>query len=294
MTRFLERRLSADGADGADVRPEVARFAAVNGLTLRAQGEHASGSSRSAFSAVQVPCWSHRVPRWLGVCVAGAIATVAVQAAVITEATRTYTVGYTLGDLVDPPVTFEQTVTDSTITSLTEVRVGLHLVGVSPGAGWASEMYVSLNRDLTATSVLLNGVGITTLDPVGFGYDGWNVTFRDGATAGDVHAVNLGSGVMVGEVEPDGRLDATDTARSSMLSVFVGGTGNGVWRLSVADLAVGGQMQLVSWSLTLSGASPIPETGVLGGVGLVVLGAVGVGWWRKKSFNHRTSNSATR
>ena len=288
MTRFLERRLSADGADGADVRPEVARFAAVNGLILRAQGEHASGSSRfasSASSAVQVPCWSHRVPRWLGVCVAGAMASVAVQAAVITEATRTYTVGYTLGDLVDPPVTFEQTVTDSTITSLTEVRVGLHLVGVSPGAGWASEMYVSLNRDLTATSVLLNGVGITTLDPVGCGYDGWNVTFRDGATAGDVHAVNLGYGVMVGEVEPDGRLDATDTARPSMLSVFVGGTGNGVWRLSVADLGVGGQMQLVSWSLILSGVSPIPETGMLGGVGLVALGAVGLGWWRRgKSF----------
>ena len=222
--------------------------------------------------------------RWMGVCIAGAMASVAVQAGVITEATRTYTVGYTLGDLVDPPMTFEQTVTDSTITSLTEVRVGLHLVGVSAGAGWASEIYVSLNRDLTATSVLLNGVGITTLDPVGFGYDGWNVTFRDGATAGDVHAVNLGSGVMVGEVEPDGRLDATDTARPSMLSVFVGGTGNGVWRLSVADLGVGGQMQLASWSLMLSGVSPVPETGMLGGVGVVVLGAMGLGWWRKKSF----------
>ena len=284
MTRFLERRLSADGAD---VRAEVARFAAINGLTLRAQGEYTSGSSRPASfasSAVKVPCSSHRVPRWMGVCVAGAMASVAVQAAVITEATRTYTVGYTLGDLVDPPVTFEQTVTDSTITSLTEVRVGLHLVGVSAGAGWASEMYVSLNRDLTATSVLLNGVGITTLDPVGFGYDGWNVTFRDGATAGDVHGLTPGAellNVLSGEVEPDGRLDATDTARPSMLSVFVGGTGNGVWRLSVADLAVGGQMQLVSWSLTLSGASPIPETGVLGGVGLVVLGAVGLGWWRR-------------
>jgi hypothetical protein len=224
----------------------------------------------------------------MGVCVAGAMATVAVQAAVITEATRTYTVGYTLGDLVDPPVTFEQTVTDSTITSLTEVRVGLHLVGVSAGEGFASDMYVSLNRDLTATSVLLNGVGITTSDPVGFGYDGWNVTFRDGAAAGDVHGLTPGVellNVLSGEVEPDGRLDPTDLLRPATLGVFVGGAGNGVWRLSVADLSAGARMQLVSWSLTFTGVSPVPETGVLGGLGLVVLGAVGLGLWRRgKSF----------
>jgi hypothetical protein len=175
-----------------------------------------------------------------------------------------------LGDLVDPPMTFEQTVTDSTITSLTEVRVGLHLVGVNAGEGWASEMYVSLNQDLTRTAVLLNGVGITGTDPVGFGYDGWNVTFRDGAAAGDVHGVNPSTTVLTGEVEPDGRLDALDTARPSMLSVFLGGTGNGVWRLSVADLGLGGQMQLVSWSLLLSGVSPIPETGVWVGSGVVL------------------------
>jgi hypothetical protein len=206
----------------------------------------------------------------MGLCLAGAMASVVAQAGVITEVTRTYTVGYVLGDVEDPPVTFEQTVTDSTITSLTEVRVGLHLVGVNPGEGWASEMYVSLNQDLTRTAVLLNGVGITGTDPVGFGYDGWNVTFRDGASGGDVHGMLPGTTVLLGEVEPDGRLDALDTARPSMLSVFVGGTGNGVWRLSVGDLSVGGRMQLVSWSLTLSGASPIPETGVWVGSGVVL------------------------
>lgn len=216
--------------------------------------------------------------RWACVGVAGAMASVVAQAGVITEVTRTYTVGYVLGDVEDPPLTFEQTVTDSTITSLTEVRVGLHLVGVNPGEGWASEMYVSLNQDLTRTAVLLNGVGITGADPVGLGYDGWNVTFRDGASVGDVHVVLPGTGVMVGEVEPDGRLDALDTARPSMLSVFLGGTGNGVWRLSVADLGFGGQMQLVSWSLTLSGESQVPEASSVGGV--LVLGLLGMGWIR--------------
>jgi hypothetical protein len=206
----------------------------------------------------------------MGLCFAGAMASGVAQAGVITEATRTYTVGYVLGDLVDPPMTFEQTVTDSTITSLTEVRVGLHLVGVNAGEGWASEMYVSLNQDLTRTAVLLNGVGITGTDPVGFGYDGWNTTFRDGAAAGDVHGVQPLLTVLQQEVEPDGRLDPTDADRPAVLGVFVGGTGNGVWRLSVADLGLGGQMQLVSWSLLLSGVSPIPETGVWVGSGVVL------------------------
>jgi hypothetical protein len=210
----------------------------------------------------------------MGLCLAGAMASVVAQAGVITEVTRTYTVGYVLGDVEDPPLTFEQTVTDSTITSLTEVRVGLHLVGVNPGEGWASEMYVSLNQDLTRTAVLLNGVGITGTDAVGFGYDGWNTTFRDGASGGDVHGVVPLLAVLQEEVEPDGRLDALDTARPAVLSVFVGGTGNGVWRLSVADLGFGGRMQLVSWSLTLSGASPIPETGVWVGSGGVLM----AGW----------------
>ena len=80
--------------------------------------------------------------------------------------------------------------------------------------------------------------------------------------------------VLQEEVEPDGRLDALDTARPAVLSVFVGGPGNGVWRLSVGDLSLGGRMQLVSWSLTLSGASPIPETGLWVGSGGVLM----AGW----------------
>ncbi len=178
---------------------------------------------------------------------------------VVAEPTRSYVVGYTLEELQDPPVTLMQTITDSMIISLTEVRVGLHLVGDPVGQGWAGDMYVSLNKDLAATAILLNGVGVTESNPSGFGYDGWNVVFRDDAAAGDVHLISPSTSVLEGEVSPDGRLTAEGTERPSMLSLFLGDSGNGVWHLSIADLNAGGRMRLESWSITLIGISSIPE-----------------------------------
>ena len=74
----------------------------------------------------------------------------------VTEAIRSFTVGEDLRDLQDPPKTFTAEITDSRILDITEVRVGLNLVGVSSGAGFASEMVVSLNKDFSATAILLN------------------------------------------------------------------------------------------------------------------------------------------
>ena len=56
-------------------------------------------------------------------------ATTRLGAVVITEATRTFTVGTDIADLQDPTVSFLQTITDSSIASLTRVEVGLNLVG---------------------------------------------------------------------------------------------------------------------------------------------------------------------
>ena len=127
---------------------------------------------------------------------------VTVSATIVTEATRNYTVGYYFSDLQDPPVSFLQTISDSTITSLTGVVVGLNLVGSTEGNGFASEMFVSLNKDLSLTSILLNSVGVTSSNPlVGQGYDGWNVSFQDGAANGDIHDVVLSAGVLTGLYE---------------------------------------------------------------------------------------------
>ncbi len=211
--------------------------------------------------------------------------TLAARAVVITEPARTYAVGYDLADLANPGAVFQQTITDSAILSLTDVRVGLHLVGRGPG-GFASEMVVSLNKDLSVTSLLLNRVGVTSGNALGFGYEGWNVSLADGAAGGDIHAASLVSGVLTGEFAPDGRTSPTSALRPAQLGLFAGGTGNGAWYLSVADLAAGGTMRLESWSLTLTGENglvEVPEASTwAAGLALALLG--GYGWRRRTSF----------
>jgi hypothetical protein len=148
--------------------------------------------------------------------------TVAQAGGVVVDATRTFTVGQTLSDLQDPPLTVSATITNSPIKILTEVKVGLHLAGDPSGRGFASEIYVSLNKDLESACILLNQVGVRDNDLVGFGYDGWQVTFSDSA-ASDVHLQDIGTGVMTGEIQPDGRLKPEDILRPAMLSALAGG-----------------------------------------------------------------------
>ena len=59
------------------------------------------------------------------------------------------------------------------------------------------------------------------------------------------------------------------------------GDANGDWRLAVGDLAAGGTMRLVGWSLTLTGETVVPETSTVAAgaaVGLVV----GFAWLRRR------------
>lgn len=206
-----------------------------------------------------------------------------VTGGVITEPTRTFTVGDAIFDVQDPPRVFSQIITDSTITSLTEVRVGFRLLGDPDG--FASEMYVSLTKDVRLVSVLLNQVGVSGSNPLGFGYNGWDISLSDVATE-DVHTQSLVSGVLTGSFQPDGRILATDDSRPATLGVFVGGSGNGRWDLGVADLFQGGRMRLESWSLTLTGVSPIPESGT-GLVAGVAGAGCGVLLWRGRKLRGR-------
>lgn len=235
--------LEEPGMDrGAGTRSMGASNLSVRGLPLWREGFR-------AFEAL-LRIVSRGLPLWM--------AWTLVQAGgVVVEPTRTFTVGKTLSDLQDPPLTVSATIMDSPIKILTEVKVGLNLVGVPAGRGFASEIYVSLNKDLEVASILLNQVGLRDNDPVGFGYDGWQVTFSDSA-ASDVHLQDIGSGVMTGEIQPDGRLKPEDLLRPAMLAALTGGVANGQWHLSVADLDFGGSMRLESWSLTLSGLTNRP------------------------------------
>jgi hypothetical protein len=201
-----------------------------------------------------------------------------VRAGVITESPRVSTVNWDIADLQDPPLSFLQHITDSSIASLTRVEVSLNLVGRGAG-GFAGEMFVSLNKDLSLTSVLVNQVGVSPTDSIGLPYNGWNVTLSDLA-ASDLHTVVQTSGVLSGTYQPDGRIDPTSSLRPELLGIFNGGAGNGDWRLNVADLGLGGTMRLVSWSLTLTGEQ-VPEPGTYG-AGAAILALTAANWWRAR------------
>ena len=185
----------------------------------------------------------------------------ALGAVVITES-YTFNVGSTAGDIPDVgSSTFSQLVSASEIVNLTEVQVSLNLKGTS---GFAGDMFVSLNRGLgTQTAVLLNQVGVTGSDPVGFNYGGWNVVFSDSAANGDVHLglPTAPASILTGSWQPDGRLSPSASARTAQLSVFNSAAANSTWYLHVTDLSNGGSMTLDSWTLSFTGtpATAVPE-----------------------------------
>jgi hypothetical protein len=212
------------------------------------------------------------------------------HAATVTETYGPFTPGTPIADN-DPVLTpFLLSLDSSAILSLSEVTIRFELRGSPGGDGFASDLFASLIRtplgDLLApadpTAVLLNRVGVTDLNPVGYAYDGWDITLSDGA-ATDIHTVNLAGGVLGGTFQPDGRLVPTDNGRPALLGVFAGLTGNGDWRLNLGDFNAGGTMELVSWELTLTGDTlvpAVPEASTwAAGAGLAAL--IGGGWWRR-------------
>jgi MYXO-CTERM domain-containing protein len=217
-----------------------------------------------------------------------AVATVA-HAASVTETYGPFTPGTPIADN-DPVLTpFLLSITDSAIVSLTQVEISFELRGVST-TGFASDLFASLIRtplgnllDPTdPAAVLLNRVGQSDLDPVGFAYNGWNITLSDSAAL-DIHEASLEGGVLTGLYQPDGRLLPTDVARPSFLAVFVGLGGNGDWRLNLGDLAPDFTLELVSWELKLTGdtlTTVVPEASPWT-AGALLLGLTAAGAWRR-------------
>jgi hypothetical protein len=179
--------------------------------------------------------------------------------------TYNFNVGSTAGDIPDGgSSTFSQLVSASQIVNLTEVQISLNLKGNPATAGFASDMFVSLNRDLgTQTAVLLNQVGVTGSDAVGFNYNGWNVVFKDSAANGDVHLGQpaVSSSTLTGDWQPDGRLSPSGSSRTALLDVFNNDAANSTWYLLVTDLSPGATMTLNSWTLSFTGdtSSSVPE-----------------------------------
>ena len=147
------------------------------------------------------------------------------------------------------------------ITNLTDLKVTLKLSGT-----WNGDLYCFLTHS-TGHSVLLNRVGRCSASNLGYKDAGFDVTFDDAATDGDIHVYRLQltssqdtsiPGPLTNIWAPDARIayptDVLDTdVRSAALSSFNGVDPNGEWVLFVADMEAGDIHMLESWGLEITG-----------------------------------------
>jgi subtilisin-like proprotein convertase family protein len=156
--------------------------------------------------------------------------------------------------------------TGSTLTNLT---VALNVSGEHNG-----DLYVYLVHD-TGFAVLLNRAGRTDAAPFGYSDPGLNFTFDDNAPNGNAHfySPNNGTIAATGLWQPDARNVDPEIVtgldlRTAYLSSFYDTSPNGTWTLFLADLSVGGENTLESWSFRFD---VVPEPGpvALGLVGLL-------------------------
>lgn len=154
------------------------------------------------------------------------------------------------------------------------IEVRLTLTG-DPLA-YNGDFFVSLQCANGGYAVLLNRAGRTEIDPLGYGQNGFDITFS--LFASDVHLYQTFSpsydteGRLTGtwsadgrDVDPDSVLDVD--LRTVDLDQFFGIDPNGNWTIFVADMNGNGTATLDSWGLDIT---PIPEPGTLG---LLALGA---------------------
>jgi len=145
--------------------------------------------------------------------------------------------------------------------------------------GYNGDLYGYLVYQPTGGSatmaVLLNRVGTTSSNPVGYSNTGMDVTLS-GMGVNDIHLYQNfsptfnGSGQLTGPgtFAADGRAvnpsTVTDASpQTAGLTVFNGqSTANGTWTLFLADMSAGGQSTLVSWDLDIT-VVPEPVTWAL-------------------------------
>ncbi len=148
---------------------------------------------------------------------------------------------------------------------------------------FSGDYYVTLIGPNGGFSVLLNRAGRTLSAPLGYGDNGFDITFSVGAP--DVHLYQNNSSVFDGQfrltgtwnadgrnVDPDLVLD-TDS-RTAGLDVFNGLSPNGSWTLFIADMNQNGTVTLDSWGLNINTVVPEPASTMLvifgAGIGLAV------------------------
>jgi subtilisin-like proprotein convertase family protein len=175
--------------------------------------------------------------------------------------------------------------------TIANVQVQLDITG-----GFNGDLYAYLVSPQGQMAVLLNRVGLSASNPMGYGDAGFDITLDQNAANGNIHyyqtMLNPGGGQLTGGWAPDGRnIDpqssgsAFDNASlSAGLDVFNGldgGSANGTWTLFIADVSVGGGIATLNHAAVSIMTVPEPRAVSLAAVsGVLILLAA-----QKKRFN---------
>lgn len=156
------------------------------------------------------------------------------------------------------------------------ISVSLSISAASGDRAYNGDFYVTLQHD-AGFAVLLNRVGVTAANPLGYNQNGFEITFA--LAAPDIHVYQDHSpgytkaGSLAGTWGVDGRAADPDAVlgtspRTDMLANFAGLDPNGTWTIFLADLSPYGNATLSSWGLDIT---PIPEPSTLLLIGLGAL-----------------------
>ncbi|HBA85553.1 MAG TPA: PEP-CTERM sorting domain-containing protein [Verrucomicrobia bacterium] len=162
------------------------------------------------------------------------------------------------------------------LNAIDTIEVSLRLSAAPADLAYNGDFYITLQHD-SGFSVLLNRVGRTAGESLGYDNNGFDITFS--LAASDLHLYQTfspsydGNGRLIGNWGADGRnvdpATVLDTdARTAGLDSFSGVNPNGNWTLFVADLNLNGNAQLDQWGLNIT---VIPEPATFG---LLMLGCL--------------------
>src|SRR6266851_2341211 len=216
-------------------------------------------TEKSAFPQAQPALSIAMKPLLLALALAGGLS----ASAQTTTTTTNFNVGIGVPDDQPSGVASAQTVS-TPIAYVTGLKVSLKLTGT-----WNGDLYCYLTHS-SGYTVLLNRVGRRSTSSLGYGDEGFNVTFDDASTNGDIHIYRRTlstnesmsiSGALTNVWAPDGRTanpaTVLDTSsRTALLSSFNGLNPNGEWVLFVADMESGDIFTLDNWGLEITGYTP--------------------------------------
>ena len=197
-----------------------------------------------------------------GLLALGLICGLAASAQTMTTTTN-FTVGTAVPDDVMSGVASAQNIS-TPISYISGLKVSLKMSGT-----WNGDLFCYLTHS-SGYTVLLNRVGRTSSNSLGYSDQGFNVTFDDAAANGDIHVYRTTlngndstpiTGALTNVWAPDARTNDPAAAldinpRTAFLSSFNGLNPNGQWVLFVADMEAGDLCTLDSWGLEITGYTP--------------------------------------